>query len=153
MPRLNMPPEKLAEIIAAREALKADRDIEFSKLFAKAYGAGIDAGMKVRPVPIVVGSPVSMFGEGSDKIDRSQPHWVIDDGACGFAWVNVRPGNSPFANWLKRKGIASPRYGGGVEIWISEFNQSVDRKYAMARAMADVLKEAGIVAFAGSRLD
>ena len=60
---------------------------------------------------------------------------------CGFAWVTVKPGNCTFANWLKKKGQARKAYGGGVQIWISGYGQSHDKKEAYARAFANKLKE------------
>jgi hypothetical protein len=44
-------------------------------------------------------------------------------------------------------------YGGGVTYWVSQFGQSVDRKAAFAGAFAKVLRENGIQATAGDRLD
>ena len=72
---------------------------------------------------------------------------------CGFAWVTVRPGNSRFANWLKKTDKASPAYRGGVQIWVSDYEQSYDRKLAHAQAMARVLSDNGINASASGRLD
>ena len=40
-----------------------------------------------------------------------------------------------------------------VEIWVGEFNQSVTRKEAYAQAFAEVLREAGVTAYASSRKD
>ena len=141
MPRLNMPPERLSELVAERTMAKWNRDVQFAALVKKAYEAGYAAGEAIRPDPMVV-----------VNADGSKP-WFVPEGACGFAWVNVRPGNSAFANYLKAKKLASPAYRGGVQIWVSEFNQSVDRKEAMAMAMARVFNEAGFNAYAGSRLD
>jgi hypothetical protein len=72
---------------------------------------------------------------------------------CGFAWVNVRPGTSSFARWLKRADLARRAYHGGLDIWVRQFNQSHERKVAYARAYADVLQDAGVTAYAGDRLD
>ena len=58
---------------------------------------------------------------------------------CGFANVNVRPGNGAFARWLKKEKLASKSYQGGVDIYIHEFGQSYDKKMAMARAMEKCL--------------
>jgi hypothetical protein len=128
-----------------------ERDKEFSDLYAKAYQAGVEAGTNAQPNPMIVGTPVGgLFGT---EIDYSKTTYYEPEGACGFAWVNVSPGNSPFANWLKNNNKGRKAYGGGVEIWISDYNQSVARKYAHATAMARVLKDAGIKAYASSRLD
>jgi hypothetical protein len=40
-------------------------------------------------------------------------------------------------------------YYGGVTVWISEYNQSMARKEAHARAFAAVLSAAGVRAYAG----
>lgn len=75
-------------------------------------------------------------------------------GACGFAWVNVKPGTSRFARWLKANKLARPdSHYGGVTIWISDYNQSIYCKELHAVAMARVLQEAGINAWAMSRDD
>lgn len=122
----------------------------FRDLLSKAYAEGRKAGVEAFPTPMVVGQAKSLT---SREIDYSKPVEIVDDGACGFAWVKIRPATTPFARWLKKHGYARPSWNGGLDIWISEFNQSVDRKYAMARAMAKVLTEAGITAYADSRLD
>jgi hypothetical protein len=81
--------------------------------------------------------------------------WFEPEGLCGFAWVKVTPGNSSFAKWLlKQKIVSGGAYGGGVDIWVSAFGQSYERKDAYAQAMAKVLvEELGIKAYAQSRLD
>ena len=112
----------------------------FNDIVEKAYEAGIAAGYRARPIPMYV------ISQGI-PIDR------IDDGACGFAWVTVRPANSSFAIWAKKQGLMRPMYGGGVTYWVSVFGQSVDRKAAFAGAYAKVLRENGIQATAGDRLD
>lgn len=75
--------------------------------------------------------------------------------ACGFAWVNVRPGTSRFAKFLKAKKYArSDEYYGGVTIWIrGDGGQSVRRKEAYADAVASVMSDAGVDAYSMSRLD
>lgn len=135
---------------AARKLAQRD---EFASLLQRALAAGRKAGLECRPQPMVVGSPKAMFGPGAEEMDYSKPVYCVDDGACGFAWVKVRPANSPFAKFLIESGIGRKAWNGGVDVWVSEFNQSVDRKESMAVAMAKVFKEAGIDAYADSRLD
>ena len=130
----------LREKIAHESKMRVIRADQFEELFTRAYEAGIKAGFECRPVPMAVISDAMI-------IDR------IDDGACGFAWITVKPANGAFANWAKKNGRMRKAYGGGVQYWVSEFGQSVDRKSAFAGAFARVLCEAGINAFAGSRLD
>jgi phosphoserine phosphatase len=98
---------------------------------------------------------------GAEAAEAAQPQMIGIAGRpeygtfpiCGFAWVKVTPGTCGFAKWLKAAGLASPSYSGGVDVWVSEYNQSFDRKLAYAEAVARVLRDAGLQAVAGSRLD
>ena len=59
-------------------------------------------------------------------------------------WVNIKPGNSRMANYLKSVGKARSSYYGGVDVWVSEFGQSMARKEDYGRAYASVLRENGV---------
>jgi hypothetical protein len=114
----------------------AERDGKFEVIFKSAHEAGLKAGTDAVPTPMIV-----------------QGYEPISDGVCGFAWINVKPGTSKFAHWLKRTDRARSAYGGGLDIWVSEFNQSLTRKEAYAFAFAAVLETAGINALSQSRID
>jgi hypothetical protein len=129
----------LREKIAAEKADRVNRYAKYQEIIDHAYKAGIEAGKNARPIPMYV-------------IDQGIPIDRIDDGACGFAWINFA-GNTGFGKWAKKQGIARSHYPSGLCVWVSEFGQSVDRKEAFAGAYARVLKENGIDAYAGSRLD
>lgn len=127
------------------------KEDKFRALWDKAMAAGMAAANACNPVPMVVGSPSTPFG---NDIDPEKETYFVPDGVCGFAWVTVRPGNSPFANWLKKNGLArKDSYAGGVSIWIAEHGQSLQRKEAHAFAMARELSIAGIKAYGNSRID
>ena len=121
---------------------------EFYELVLRAQRAGMAAAEALVPRAMVVRevNPISGQYEGG-----AQYH--VPEGVCGFAWVVVRPGNSPFARYLKAINIARKGYGGGVHVWVSGYNQSMERKEAYAEAYAKVLQEAGIKAYADSRMD
>lgn len=129
----------LREKIAAEKAERVNRYAKYQEIIDEAYKAGIEAGKNARPIPMYV-------------IDQGIPIDRIDDGACGFAWVAF-PGNTSFGKWAKKQGLARSHYPSGLCVWVSEFGQSVDRKEAFAGAYAKVLKDNGIDAYAGSRLD
>ena len=101
-------------------------------------------------VPMVVQEHASMIDDNSPVVKS----YFVSDGCCGFGWINVKPGNSAFAKWLKEKELARPdSYDGGVKIWVHQFNQSMQKKETYAYAFADSLKSHGVRAFAGSRMD
>jgi hypothetical protein len=129
----------LREKIAAEKAERVNRYAKYQEIIDQAYKAGIEAGKNARPIPMYV-------------IDQGIPIDRIDDGACGFAWIAFA-GNTAFGKWAKKQGLARSHYPSGLCVWVSEFGQSVDRKEAFAGAYARVLKDNGIDAYSGSRLD
>jgi hypothetical protein len=124
---------------------------DFKSLYdaAMAAGAQAAAAANVRPMTVraediqVNGVPIGAPGQV----------WHEPEGVCGFAWVVVKPGTSPFARWLKAQGHASKHYAGGVSIWIGDYNQSMQRKEAHAEAMVKVFAAADIQCYADSRMD
>jgi len=125
--------------------------MDFQDLYERAHQAGMNAGAVVKVQPMVVGQAKSLF---SNEIDDTKPTHFVEDGVCGFAEIIVKPGNSRFANWLKKNNIGSTRYyGGGVSVWVSQFGQSYTRKMEYARAFADVLRNEDINAMPTGRLD
>lgn len=123
---------------------------DFQDLYDRALAAGFEAGKNAIPTPMIVTEHENMFDDNSPAKNQ----WYVSEGACGFGWVNVKPGTSRFARWLKEKDYANKdSYYGGVTIWIGEYNQSYERKVAHASAMAKVFTEAGWNAYGTGRLD
>ena len=126
---------------------------EMTNILKEAEQAGHDAMNATTPTPMIVGEPVDMFDLNS-PIDYSKKTYHVSGGVCGFAWVSVRPANSRFANFLKKKGIGRlDGYEGGLSISIREGGQSLALKEAFASAYAGVLKNHGIKAYSRSRID
>jgi hypothetical protein len=121
----------------------------YEALYERADKAGEAAAEAAKPTPIIVGQPSTPLGS---DIDYSKPTYYIPEGLCGFAWVKF-PGNTGFGRWAKKTGRASASYGGGLQVWVRGYGQSVDRKTAYAQAFAAVLRDAGVKAYAESRLD
>lgn len=115
--------------------------VDFAAIHAEAHAAGMAAGQAIIPVPMVVRDDMS-----------GKVYEPVMDGACGFAWVRFK-GTTPWAKWAKAQGIASKSYPTGMSVWVHQFNQSITRKEAYAGAYAKVLRNHGIEAYAGSRLD
>jgi len=123
--------------------------IDYAALYAEADAAGQAAAEAAIPTPMVVGEETSPF---SGVLDYSKPTYFEPEGLCGFAWVKFA-GNTGWARWAKKEGYARPSYSGGYMLSVRGYGQSVTRKEAYAQAFADVLREAGVTAYAESRLD
>ena len=113
-----------------------EREKPLKAVFEKAWEAGHYAAATVIPEPMVIAG-----------------YAPISEGVCGFAWITIKPGTSPAARYAKKYLKARTGYYGGMEIWVSGYGQSMTRKEAFAEAAAAVLREAGIAATAGSRMD
>jgi hypothetical protein len=118
-------------------------------LFLKAEMAGMEAATATTVTPMIVSQHENPFNDAS-PVEKS---WFVEGGVCGFAWVNIKPGNCPFANWMKKNKGAGKDYYGGTSYSIHEYGQSMTRKEAHARAFAGVLNESGIKAYCMSRMD
>lgn len=78
----------------------------------------------------------------------------FNENVCGFAWVGSIPVASRMGKWLLSTGNGrKPFVGTGVQVWVSEGDQSIDLKDAYAVAFAAVLKNYGIPCHFGSHLD
>ena len=129
----------------------------FDLIVKEADAAGKAAVEKLEVVPMIVGQETSIF---SNKIDYSKPTYYVADGVCGFAWVDVYPANkgNTRAGKEERKllesfGFRKNDYAKTYQLWVSAYNQSMQKKEAYARAYADVLRANGLKAYSGSRLD
>lgn len=122
---------------------------DWAEVWQRADIAGQEAAKACTPTPMVVGSPTTPLG---NDIDYSKPTYSVNEGVCGFAWVRFK-GNTSFGRWAKKTGRARSAYGGGLQYWVSQFGQSLERKAAYARAFAKVLNEEEITAYAESRMD
>ena len=129
---------------------RAVREARFEALVARAEAAGNEALVAATPTPMVVTETDVITGRPTE----GGKSWYVSEGVCGFAWIKVRPGTSSFARWaVKNSPGWRKSYGGGIDRWVSEGRQSMTRKEAFARAYAEVLREAGINAYARSRMD
>lgn len=80
-------------------------------------------------------------------------NWTISEGVCGFAEIRIPKGNTSFARWAKKNAGFEKHYNGGLYYWVSDYNQSMERKEVFARTVAQILNENGIEAYATSRMD
>lgn len=124
------------------------KKIDYQDLYNKAVQAGKQAVEKCIPTPMVVQQRSNPLDDNS-AIEQS---WVVMDGPCGFASIRFK-GNTAFAKWAVKNGIANKSCQGGCYIWVHEYNQSYEKKTTYAAAFSNVLNENGIKAFSESRLD
>lgn len=138
----------LREKIAAEKAARLDRYAGFTRACELAHAAGTAAAEIHEPEPMVVAQHLHPMDDSSPVTQA----WLVPDGVCGFAWVSHRPASDSFGRWASKHGWGSA-YGGGIQLWVSAYGQSYERKHAYAVAYAEVLREHGISANAGGRLD
>ncbi len=136
--------------IVSQESKRDGSPMKNQEIYDAAFTAGMEAGKAAIPEPMIVVERENPFDDSSAIVKEYAP---VMDGPCGFATVTVRPGSSSFAKFLRKSGVSHKAYYGGEEFFVHEFGQSVTRKYAFAVAFAAVVKEAGITAYAASRLD
>ncbi len=92
-----------------------------------------------------------------DASQKEYQKWGGDRGCCGFAWVDVYVSrtNSKEAKELIKAGFRKSYKAKCLSLWNpGGLNvQNIDIKEAGAYAMATRLQQAGLKAYAGSRLD
>jgi hypothetical protein len=140
----------LRDKIRAEKSWRSRRYEAFARLVELAHLAGKDAATATVPEPMTVVQRANPLDDSSPVVKQYAP---VAAGVCGFAWVTVRPATSSFARWAKDSCGWRKAYSGGVQLWVSAYGQSYERKIAYADAYAAVLKQAGITAYAGGRLD
>lgn len=112
------------------------------ELFTAADAAGRAAVQAATVRPMIV----------TDEARNRQ--YFVEDGVCGFAWIKIRPARGAFVNWCKKNNIGrTDSFEGGYMIWVSDYNQSMQKKETYARAFAKVLQDNGIKAYGMSRMD
>ena len=80
--------------------------------------------------------------------------YTIEDGPCGFGWVNIKPARGKFVTYLKKIGVgARDSYYGGYTVYSQARTQSMAKNFAWALTFAEVLNIHGIKATAHQRMD
>ena len=130
---------------------KRNREIEYRPIWEEARIAANKAGAEAKPTPMVVGMAVGFSNEIVPGTEE-----VVEDGVCGFAWINT-PGTGSFAGFLKDNDYASKSVYKGYDIWSSAlydyYGQSMERKEAAMRAAVEVFQKYGIKCYMSSRMD
>ncbi len=129
----------------------------FKEICNIAHEAGVEAVKNVITEAVLVYQETYPF---SGVMDKTKPSYILDDYPCGFSWVDVYPlnkGNTRLGKeerkMLESAGFSKNDYTKTYQLWISAYNQSIQKKEAYASAYAKVLRENDIRAYSGSRLD
>ena len=153
-----------------RKKAKQVQDNYFNHLMKKGHQAGMVAAEGTPVTPMVVTEHPDMLPAG-----KKPQTWVVDEGVCGFAWLEIHPATGAFPKWVKNNahrftgewykdkyynnGLAgmdfTVRKGHptGLRMGVQLFGQGMTRKAAYAAGFANVLREAGINAYANNRMD
>jgi hypothetical protein len=124
--------------------------MEPKDLYLKAYSSGMEALKNAIPTPMIVYEKAIGL---SDKPVPGCKEWYVPEGACGFAWINIKPARGKFIKYLKDIDAGHKSYYGGYDVWVHEGGQSLERKEAYASAFAKVLRDNGFDAYMMSRMD
>lgn len=126
-------------------------------IFQEALQKAEEVAKATVPEPMIVGTAKTFLG---NEIDETKKTYFIPWGACGFAWIVVKPALGKFVKWLKINDIGYKAYGGGWAIPArpkftqgKAIAQSLAINEAWARAFAQVLRDNGLNAYAESRMD
>lgn len=129
----------------------------FTQICEKAHTAGMESVKNIVSRSVMVYEETHLF---SGKMDHTKPHYILDDYPCGFAWVDVYPATKGTTREGKEErkilehfGFSKNTYEKSYQLWISAYNQSMQKKETYARAFADVLRANGLKAYSGSRMD
>lgn len=117
-------------------------DAQMEEIHVEANRRGLEAVEKCVPTPMLVGSPTTPFGS---DIDYSKNVEFVAGGVCGFAWAIIRPANSRFANFLKRKSYGKySSYERAVMVNAPMATQSMQLKEAYCKAYSEYIKSMNI---------
>ena len=153
-----------------RKKAKQVQDKYFNHLMTKGHKAGMVAAEGTQVTPMVVTEDPDML-----PAEKKPKTWVVDEGVCGFAWIEIHPATGAFPKWVKKNakrfggcwyndkyydnGLAGMDFGiykgypTGLHMGTHLFGQGMTRKAAYCAGFANVLREAGINAYANNRMD
>lgn len=115
---------------------------DFETRWTEACKKAEEAFIACKPIPMIVGQAESIF---SNRIVPGTEE-IVNDGVCGFAWVNIKPARGDFVKQLKMRNIGNKGVYGGYTISFYEIcskhrgSQSMQRKEAACRAFVENIK-------------
>jgi len=129
----------------------------WDQVFKEACEAAEKAFDECKPIPMIVGQAANLF---SNEIVPGTEEFV-EDGVCGFAWVNVKPARGPLIKYCKENNIGRNGVYGGWSISSYDISrrvghsQSMQRKESACRAFVNVIKsyEPNMKIWVETRLD
>ena len=128
-------------------------------IYDEARSAGLTAATVKKPQTVAFFESDGLSPETdttlAQAVQQGKQVWVETEGVCGFAWIHFPKWREPFEKWLVASGNGKLEHypKNHVSIWVSEFNQSYERKVAYAQTFAAALQKHSITAYPGDRLD
>ena len=127
------------------------------EIFIEAQLKACDAFHSHKPTPMIVGHAKNLF---SNEIIPGTEE-IVEDGLCGFAWINIKPARGPLVKFLKSKGIGRNGDYGGYTISSYEstpgtgFSQSMEKNQAGCKAFVKVILKyfPDMNIYVGTRID
>jgi hypothetical protein len=123
-------------------------------IYNEADQAAEKAFNECEPTPVMFGQAAGLFG--NEMVAGTE--CIVDEGVCGYAWVNLHPARGDFVKFCKQNKIGNSGTYKGWTISMSKYGnrfngQSMARKEAAAEAFIAVLNEHGINSQMTSRMD
>lgn len=140
--------QELIELGCKPSEKKVEVKVDFESLYKKACEVAHEAVMKHIPTPMVVSEHENMFDDNS-PVKNS---YYVADGICGFASIRMKL-NTAFGKWMVKNGYAEKSMYGGAYLWVSQYNQSYEKKSKFAYKFCEFMKQNGIDCYAETRLD
>lgn len=110
-------------------------------LYQNAHKAGLAAMKKVVPQPMIVQERLHPMDDNSPVVKE----YYVEGGVVGMVFVNIKPGTSSFARFLRKNNIArTDDYRGGVTFMTLEGGQSLAWNEGYANGFTTYLRHRGI---------
>lgn len=101
----------------------------FEEIWKEASKAAWEGFQDCKPTPMIVGQARGLFG--NEIIPGTEE--VVEDGVCGFAWIQVKPARGPWVSWMKNNDIGSSGVYGGWTLSPMDFDSRIGRSQSMER--------------------
>lgn len=142
--------EDISDILLGYGGVKPETapKVDYKVLYEKACKIAHEAAIGHKPQAMIVSEHTNPMDDNSSVKNQ----YYVSEGLCGFASIHFKL-NTAFGKWAIKNNIAQKSCMGGGMIWISQYNQSLERKEKYASAFCKVMNENGVNCYPQSRMD